>query len=55
MCCLGLYAHQVALMVLLQAVLAVYVTSGKAYASAPTDVTGAYANAWSFVEEHKQQ
>ena len=52
-CCLGLYAHQVALMVLLQAVLAVYVTSGKAYASAPTDVTGAYANAWSFVEEHE--
>jgi len=27
--------------------------SGKAYASAPTDVTGAYADAWSFVKEHE--
>jgi hypothetical protein len=52
-CCLGVYAHQVMWMVLLQAGLAVYVSSGKAYASAPTDVTGAYANAWSFVEEHE--
>jgi len=52
-CCLGMYAHQVMWMVILQAGLAAYVSSGKAYASAPTDVTGAYANAWSFMEEHE--
>lgn len=53
-CCLGVYAHQVLWMVLLQASLAVYVCSGKAYASVPTDVTGEYANAWKFVAEHEK-
>jgi hypothetical protein len=48
------YAHQVLWMVLLQASLAVYVCSGKAYASVPTDVTGEYANAWKFVAEHEK-
>ncbi|OUS46222.1 senescence-associated protein-like protein [Ostreococcus tauri] len=53
-CCLGMYAHQVMLMVLLQSALSAYVVSGKAYASAPTDVTGEYANAWTFIREHEK-
>lgn len=52
-CCLGMYAHQVMFMIILQAGLAVYVTSGKAYDSAPNDVTGQYARAWEFIEEHE--
>jgi multisubunit Na+/H+ antiporter MnhG subunit len=39
-------------MVALQAILAVYMCTGKAHGYVPNDITGQYARAWSFIEEH---
>ena len=52
-CCLGVYAYQVGFMVVLQAVLVAYCSSGQAFRSAPRDITGEQARAWEFIKEHQ--
>ena len=52
-CCLGVYAYQVGFMVLLQAALVAYCSSGQAFRSVPRDITGEQAHAWELIKEHQ--